>query len=399
MNRIQSVAIVGGGLGGLALAQGLSRAGIEVTVYERDPSPDGRAQGYRLSLDAMGRAALAALLPPELAARLPSLEAREVGRGFCFAGADLRPLFRFPTGTHDVWTVSRPRLRALVASGLSIAWGRRLVALALDEERPLLRFDDGSTARADLVVGADGVGSAVREQLRAMLDARAALPVVRSAGLVSVGGCLPRTAAWDARLPLARDGAVQHLGPGGRSLFVSFCERPDGAPIVLWAATSRAEQVGPRARIVLDENWHPALRRLCDETPLESYVEPLLLRTTTLPRRIDGPLAPGAAVTLLGDAAHTMPPQRGVGANNAFEDARQLVRQIVDGEGSRVERIVAYEREMLARARRAIEGSDEAARLCHVANPVGARLRDVALRLAGAGAAARAYFVSSAPAR
>lgn len=118
-----------------------------------------------------------------------------------------------------------------------------------------------------------------------------------------------------------------------------------------------------------------------------------------VPRAGDRPLAPSGRVTLLGDAAHVMPPQRGVGANNAFEDARRLVRALVDGEGPIAARVAAYEREMLARAARAIEDSDDAARLCHVESPLGARLRNAALQLFAAGAAVRARFAVAARAQ
>src|SRR4051812_42086717 len=60
------VVIVGGGLGGLCLAQGLHRAGVNVTVYERDPSPVTRHQGYRIHIDTRGEQALRECLPPRL---------------------------------------------------------------------------------------------------------------------------------------------------------------------------------------------------------------------------------------------------------------------------------------------------------------------------------------------
>jgi len=60
------VVIIGAGLGGLCLAQGLKRAGISFDVYERDAAPDSRLQGYRIRIDAEGQRALAACLPLEL---------------------------------------------------------------------------------------------------------------------------------------------------------------------------------------------------------------------------------------------------------------------------------------------------------------------------------------------
>src|SRR5690242_20221764 len=60
------VVVIGGGLGGLCLAQGLRRAGIGVVVYERDRSPAARGQGYRIHIDTRGEQALRACLPPSL---------------------------------------------------------------------------------------------------------------------------------------------------------------------------------------------------------------------------------------------------------------------------------------------------------------------------------------------
>jgi 2-polyprenyl-6-methoxyphenol hydroxylase-like FAD-dependent oxidoreductase len=60
------VLIIGGGIGGLCLAQGLRRRGVSVAVYERDRTPDARLQGYRLSIEPSGSAALHDCLPPEL---------------------------------------------------------------------------------------------------------------------------------------------------------------------------------------------------------------------------------------------------------------------------------------------------------------------------------------------
>src|SRR5437016_3423222 len=91
-----TIAIAGAGLGGLALAHGLARAGHDVTVYEGDASRDARTQGYRISLDAGGRAALAEILPRERYEAILALETRNVGRGFTFAAGDsLRALYAF----------------------------------------------------------------------------------------------------------------------------------------------------------------------------------------------------------------------------------------------------------------------------------------------------------------
>src|SRR5713226_8452381 len=60
------ILIIGGGIGGLCLAQGLKRNGVSVAVYERDRTPDARLQGYRLNIEPVGSRALHACLPAEL---------------------------------------------------------------------------------------------------------------------------------------------------------------------------------------------------------------------------------------------------------------------------------------------------------------------------------------------
>src|SRR5437763_7788595 len=111
-----SIIVIGGGLGGLALAQGLTRAGIPVTVYERDTGPDSREQGYRISLNAMGTAALRALLPPGRFAGLSTVDVAGVGGGFAFATAGMRPLLRM-SGETGARTVRRAALRRDLAAG------------------------------------------------------------------------------------------------------------------------------------------------------------------------------------------------------------------------------------------------------------------------------------------
>jgi len=417
---VKTIVIIGGGLGGLALCHGLRAAGLEAQVFERDPGPATRAQGFRISLSPDGLKALEALLSPARFAALDASEVRGVGRGFTFASAGLRPLVKLDGEAGR--TVQRPALRQLLADGLPVEWGKRLVTLdePVGGEGPVrARFQDGSTAMADLVIGCDGAGSEVRAAMRAALGPAAGLPERASAGVGSVGGWVPRTPDWDARLPANRGGAAMYLGPRGRCLFVSFCEREDRSPVVLWALSrpdpddeARAwralgeTESGRQALRALcvaelgDERWHPALRALVVETPGAAMVEPLQLWTTRFPPRPGaGPLWPSGRVTLLGDAAHTMPPQRGLGGNTAFIDAAALagaLPQVRQGGERRLRAVIAaYERGLLARGRQAVEASEEALRLCHLRHPAAVVVRGAALRLVGAGLAVRRALAAS----
>src|SRR5712664_1361406 len=87
------VIIVGGGIGGLCLAQGLKRAGISFAVYERDRSPDARLQGYRLNIEPIGSRALHECLSTEIWSRLVAT-AGDAGAGMGVYDERLRELMR-----------------------------------------------------------------------------------------------------------------------------------------------------------------------------------------------------------------------------------------------------------------------------------------------------------------
>ena len=111
------IIIIGAGLGGLALAQGLIRAGFDVIVFERDQSPESRAQGYRISIRAMGLAALKALLPQARFERLDSAKVADVGDGFVYATSLMKPLMKIPLGKDAVVQLLRTELRGVCSRG------------------------------------------------------------------------------------------------------------------------------------------------------------------------------------------------------------------------------------------------------------------------------------------
>jgi 2-polyprenyl-6-methoxyphenol hydroxylase-like FAD-dependent oxidoreductase len=168
------VAVAGAGLGGRCLAQGLARAGVDVQVFERDAALDIRRQGYRLHVDARAGVALHTCLPPELF-RLFLATAGRPSRKFTVLSARLRVMHETRVDPNRGLdrpetlspSVNRGTLREILGAGLRdrIHHGRELVGYEQDAYGVTLRFVDGVTERADVLVGADGVNSAVRRTM------------------------------------------------------------------------------------------------------------------------------------------------------------------------------------------------------------------------------------------
>ena len=251
------VAVAGGGLGGLCLAQGLLRAGADVTVYERDASLAVRRQGYRLHVDARAGLALEQCLPPEsLAAFLATCG--QASRRLTVMSERLRILHQqagdpgadpYAPATLST-SVSRQTFREVLAAGLEdrIAFGCELTRYEAEAGSGGVRlhFADGRHADADLLVGADGVDSAVRRQY---------LPAAEPAdtGSRSIYGKTPLGEQALARLPAAMtEGFTAVVGGriGMATGLVRFRHRPEelgfspAQDYLMWAVTGDRGEFG-----------------------------------------------------------------------------------------------------------------------------------------------------------
>jgi salicylate hydroxylase len=395
------IMIIGAGLGGLALAQGLSRAGFDVVVFERDQSPESRAQGYRISIRAMGLAALKALLPKDKFERLDYAKVADVGDGFIYATSQMKPLLKILMGKDAAIQLLRAELRNILLEGINIQWNKRLVALEESSDKVTIHFEDGLSASGDLLVGCDGGASKVRELMKS--HGARSLPKVLETGLVTFGGQIDRTPEWNDLLVLNRDGFVRYLGPHGHSIGVCFSERKDRSPTVFWALSEEMGEREPswyqlgaentnRQRIlerckelINKKGWHLNLQKLINQTNPNELREPWFLPTTHFSKDNQFPMMPSGRITLLGDAAHSMPPDRGLGGNNVLEDARLLVSILGAPQKDIVwpKVIAEYETQMLARAKRAVEESTKAAKMHIIKNPVSIIMRNTILKIMG----------------
>ncbi|MGC5286718.1 FAD-dependent oxidoreductase [Micromonospora sp. DT231] len=355
------VLIVGGGIGGLALAQGLRKHGITVAVYERDRRRDDRADRYRLAINPAGSRSLRACLPDRQWQAFTDTTGRP-GGGFGFLGTDLRTLVLVedalmypedPDPAERAYPVDRQTLRGVLLDGLddTVHYDKTFDSYELAADgRPTARFADGTSVTCDVLVGADGINSRVRAQY---------LPTAtqRDTGAVGVGLKLPLdddTRAWlPARLA---HGMNLVLTGAPHFLFTSVFERqqPVGDDYLLCAFVASTELFPSRPERLdgtqlkayitgLITDWHPALRHLIAACPPED-VSAFPFQASDRP----APWAP-ARVTVLGDAVHGMPPAGGNGANTALRDAALLTRQLsLAGTGHLplLEAIGEYETEM-----------------------------------------------------
>jgi 2-polyprenyl-6-methoxyphenol hydroxylase-like FAD-dependent oxidoreductase len=229
--------------------------------------------------------------------------------------------------------------------------GSRLAGQGDGRDGVRLHFADGRQAEADLLVGADGVGSTVRRQYLP-----AAAPT--DTGKRCVYGTIPLGPGEADRLPSAlRDGFTAVIGGqvGMATGVVRFRQRPEQAApwlspagdYLMWAvagdgrrfgvaderltAMSPAELHALTARLI--RSWHPDLRALHARAAVD---ETFLVRIRTSP---PVPPWPPSRVTVLGDAIHAMSPARGSGANTALQDAALLCRMLTGtaGNGARTD--------------------------------------------------------------
>ncbi|MDX8029896.1 FAD-dependent monooxygenase [Lentzea sp. BCCO 10_0856] len=316
------IAIAGAGIGGLTCARVLQLHGFEnVTVFERESSPEARQQGGTIDLHAdSGQEAIrAAGLFDEwhALARFEGQEQRKVDHATAAliehepAEGDFRP------------EIDRGQLRKLLLDSLApgtVCWG-----LGIDSAAPgEITFLDGSTATFDLVIGADGAWSRVRQALSDAIPQYTGVMFVET-----------RHDNDERLLDLTGQGTmvVDHEG------LMLWAQRNSGDHIRAYACMRAREDWKPSNAELLDlyADWHPDLRAF-----LAGELIHRPLYALPVPHSWDH--TPG--VTLLGDAAHLMPPL-GVGANLAMQDAAELALAIAENgvrDGAR-----AYESVMLPR--------------------------------------------------
>ena len=364
------IAIIGGGIGGLAAAAFLHRAGLPATVYEQATELREIGAGVVVAPNAARLLRALGVLDAfsERAVALDTgWEFRRWQDGRVLSSEDLATRCEALFGERT-YTAHRADLLEAVRHAVpaaSVRLGKRCVALGQDGPRPVLRFADGDRAEADVVIGADGIHSLVRAALTEPV------PPVYS-GLCAFRALVPAAdAPAFARLPAQ----TLWLGPGHHLVhypvsagefvnLVAFAPAGDYTT-ESWTATGTVEELlaefagwDERLRALLRAAGTPGRWALLDRAPLTRWTR--------------GP------VTLLGDAAHPMFPFFGQGAAQAIEDAATLARCLAADPADPAAALLRYEELRLPRTTRLQEVSHARAHVNHLPDGPEQRARDAA---------------------
>jgi salicylate hydroxylase len=347
---MKNIAIVGGGIGGLAAALALVRRGIDVDVYEQ--VPELRELGAGVQTSANGTRVLHELGLKDALEKVQVLPAGKAIR--LWNTGQSWKLFDFGMESVERYgypyiTIHRGDLHAVIAGALeqakpgTIHLSRKCVGLVQNRDHVELRFADGELVKAGIVVGADGLHSVIRENL---------FGATRSKffGVIAWRGTVPME-----KVPasVSRTISTNWVGPGGHVVhyplrggtllnIVALQERDDWK-VEGWNVPGTTDEVLDDLR-----GWHPDLHSVFRAVDVP-YKWALALRPTM------NAWCKGRC-TLLGDACHPMVPFLGQGAVMALEDGFVMARAI-EKYGAQPEALSRYEAARRDRANKVVDGS------------------------------------------
>ena len=348
------VVVIGAGLAGLALAHRLLEAGVDVQVFERDGAVEARFQGYRIGFGPDGLNALYGAVPARLHPLLEAVSGLVEGTGRV-VDPQLTVLGEKERDDDEGRMYDRNVLRHLLIAGLEqhLRFDMKLDRYEeLADGRVRAHFADGTAVDADVLVGADGMGSTIRRQLLPEIGVHD-LPVYGAIGRTPIAGFEHLVPGWSTMVTTKEVQLMLGLMVFQRPPVQAAAELapdvklPDTPSYIRWVLLLPDAPKTLDLQPVLDltADWHPDLRALIERADtLNSGVSPLKEGDAIEPW-------PTQAVTLLGDSGHPAPPG-GLGANLAMIDAEVLADKLiaVQGGADKLAALADYERQMCENA-------------------------------------------------
>ena len=371
MPRRPRIAIIGGGIGGLAAALALERRGAETTVCEQSDALSEIGAGLNLTPNAV-KALRALGLEKEtlaIAAETNFLNIRSWKSGR-YISRTKRGDFRQKFGAPNL-SVHRADLLDVLATALKttqIRFGARCTEVESNDSSAVARFADGSSIEADIIVGADGIHSVVRSALFGA-DTPHFTGCICWRGMAPVEAVPSDINTEDGTMWMGPHGHVVHY-PVRRGELLNIVAHIDSDA---WTEESWTRQCDVSEVMTAYEEWNSALTRvypsserwykwaLYDRDPLEHWTK--------------------GRATLLGDSAHAMLPYLGTGAGMAIEDAVVLGAAVGRESNDLNAALVAYEQLRVPRTKAAVLGARARAKENHLASPWARLRRDIGFAL------------------
>jgi len=369
-NTPDHILIIGAGIAGLVLAQGLRLHSIPFRLFERHPR-SYRAQGHRFRITKEAHGALKSVLPLDLQHLLIRTAPANSTSQLQYVDARKLEFSQSTPPNTDSFPIDRRWIRLLATLDIddAIEYEKEFESYECQDDRVRVKFLDGSTACGMLLVGADGIKSRVRTQLqptRKLLDLEHWVMWGRTPLTDSLKKDLPPDMlTWCMYLddeanvqmvvePVMWPTSIQK-DPEGRL--------PDFQDYIYWGTCTASFQyaealpnTAEQRKAYLErmiENWHPLLKRMLAEASHEvSACAPILSSKPDIELGLRSHTEP---VTLVGDAAHAMSPMGASGGDTAIRNAVDLVQTIADGVTAKS--IADFEARMADRSKDKIEHS------------------------------------------
>lgn len=356
--------IIGAGIGGLCTALALRKIGIEATVYERSGILGNVGAGLVVAANAI-RSLRRIGLGDEAVAAGSKLHLTQIraSNGDILASTDMssyESLFGAPTIAIHRAALHKVLMDALPASNIKL--GAPCIRVEQDEEGVTAQFEDGSKARADFLVSADGVRSIIRRQLFPSIE-------LRYSGYTAWRG------AVTSRDEVALGITSETWGRGNRFGIIRM-----DADRIYWFATANTKQgityaPDEQKKVLLDifGSWHHPVKHLIKFTPADVILHNDISDFA--------PMSQWSVerITLLGDAAHATTPNMGQGACMAIESA-DVLAQCLSKNDDVVSAFKEYETRRKPRTAFVTDRSWQIGRVAQWENPLACAARNFAVK-------------------